>query len=146
MSWSFVHLYSLQVCEWHHLPSLAIHTAHDVHTVPSGQSIDDRSGGFQLLLPVWPQGFLYFKGLKYGRSRRTQVWATGQRHQPSVSTRRHANTVNFSMDMFILKHRYCFFNCSNGFPVSFWKVFLKQMLNCLSNFFLFLQGWRLEWV
>lgn len=42
----------LQVCEWHHLPSLAVHTAHDVHTVPSGQPAADGLGGFQLLLSV----------------------------------------------------------------------------------------------
>lgn len=79
-------VFASQVCEWHHIPSLAIHTAHDVHTIPSGKSTSDRPGGFQLLLSVWPQSFLYFQGLKYGRPWGTKVWAAGQRHQPPVST------------------------------------------------------------
>lgn len=72
-----VYLCPLQVCEWHHLPSLAVHIAHDVHTVPSGQSAADWLGGFQLLLSVWPQGLFHFQGLKYGHPRGTEVWATG---------------------------------------------------------------------
>lgn len=41
-----------QVCQRHHLPSLAVHTAHDVHTVPPGKPAADRLGGYELLLPV----------------------------------------------------------------------------------------------
>lgn len=74
-----------QVCQWLHVPALAVHPPHDVHPVPPGQPAAHRPGGWQLLLPVWPESVLHLQGTEHGHSWRSQVWAPCQRHQSSVS-------------------------------------------------------------